>query len=133
MSSGAVVCWVALLLWLAAPPALPFNLETRLPLVKYGADGVYFGFSVAEHQTVNYITNASTVGDSWSVFFYLFLYCLLFLFCCCVRLCQLISAGIHVGRCKLSSGRECVHLCRHCEVSSLIPELVLGEQFHIAD
>jgi len=91
MSSGAVVCWVALLLWLAAPPALPFNLETRLPLVKYGADGVYFGFSVAEHQTVNYITNASTVGDSWSVFFYLFLYCLLLLFCCCVRLCQLYS------------------------------------------
>jgi hypothetical protein len=86
MSSGAaVVCWVALLLWLAAPPALPFNLETRLPLVKYGADGVYFGFSVAEHQTVNYITNASAIGDSWSVFFYLFLSflcCLLFLFCC---------------------------------------------------
>lgn len=26
-----------------------FNLENRLPLIKYGAAGSYFGYSVAEH------------------------------------------------------------------------------------
>jgi hypothetical protein len=123
MSSGAVVCWVALLLWLAAPPALPFNLETRLPLVKYGADGVYFGFSVAEHQTVNYITNASAIGDSWSVlFFYLFLcsFCLL-----CVNYSRHASTSADAN--YRAGAIAFVHLCRHCEVSSLmIPELVLS-------
>lgn len=73
------MCWVALLLWLAAPPALPFNLETRLPLVKIGTDGVYFGFSVAEHQTVDHITNASALKDSWSVYYFLLICFLCFL------------------------------------------------------
>lgn len=26
-----------------------FNLETRLPIVKYGEENSYFGYSVAEH------------------------------------------------------------------------------------
>jgi len=61
-----MVClfWTVLLLGLASP-ALPFNLETRLPLVKRGTAGVYFGFSVAEHQTVDAIRNSSTIRDSW--------------------------------------------------------------------
>lgn len=29
-----------------------FNLENRLPIVKYGDDGTYFGYSVASHITV---------------------------------------------------------------------------------
>lgn len=29
-----------------------FNLENRLPIVKYGEDGTYFGYSVASHITV---------------------------------------------------------------------------------
>ncbi|XP_065345499.1 integrin alpha-PS1 isoform X2 [Cloeon dipterum] len=55
-----------LLLLAAAPPAAPFNLETRLPLVKVGADGVYFGFSIAEHQIVEAVTNTSSVyNGTW--------------------------------------------------------------------
>lgn len=30
-----------------------FNLEARLPIVKSGAAGSYFGYSVAEHVTSN--------------------------------------------------------------------------------
>lgn len=38
-----------------------FNLEPRVPVVKRGAKGSYFGFSVAEHQeslsnTSNYVS-----------------------------------------------------------------------------
>lgn len=29
-----------------------FNLEPRLPLLKQGTKGSYFGYSVSEHQTV---------------------------------------------------------------------------------
>ncbi|XP_059476549.1 integrin alpha-PS1 isoform X2 [Neocloeon triangulifer] len=56
-----VMCTVVLL----AGQVRAFNLETRLPLVKNGADGVYFGFSVAEHQIVDSVTNNSLVTDSW--------------------------------------------------------------------
>jgi hypothetical protein len=58
--------WLVWTLVLAlAPPALPFNLETRLPLVKVGAQGVYFGFSVAEHQMVDVVSNSTSIDDSW--------------------------------------------------------------------
>lgn len=30
-----------------------FNLEARLPVIKYGAPGSYFGYSVAEHVVKN--------------------------------------------------------------------------------
>ncbi|XP_060803128.1 integrin alpha-PS1 [Amyelois transitella] len=33
--------------------ATSFNLEPRIPVIKYGASGSYFGFSVAEHVTFN--------------------------------------------------------------------------------
>lgn len=29
-----------------------FNLEPRIPVIKFGEPGSYFGFSVAEHLTV---------------------------------------------------------------------------------
>lgn len=37
-----LLCWTAL-------SANAFNLENRLPLNKFGAQGSYFGYSVAEH------------------------------------------------------------------------------------
>lgn len=30
-----------------------FNLEPRIPVIKFGESGSYFGFSVAEHVTVS--------------------------------------------------------------------------------
>jgi len=42
---------------------LSFNLETRLPVIKRGTDGSYFGYSVAEHQSVDEIKNK--VEQSW--------------------------------------------------------------------
>lgn len=33
--------------------AYSFNLEPRIPVIKLGKSGSYFGFSVAEHLTVN--------------------------------------------------------------------------------
>ncbi|CAG9102488.1 unnamed protein product [Plutella xylostella] len=32
--------------------AASFNLEPRIPVIKFGRSGSYFGFSVAEHQTI---------------------------------------------------------------------------------
>lgn len=32
--------------------ATSFNLEPRIPVIKFGRSGSYFGFSVAEHVTV---------------------------------------------------------------------------------
>ena len=29
-----------------------FNLESRIPIIKKGAKGSYFGYSVAEHQEI---------------------------------------------------------------------------------
>ncbi|XP_011558846.3 integrin alpha-PS1 [Plutella xylostella] len=40
--------------------AASFNLEPRIPVIKFGRSGSYFGFSVAEHQT---ITDSSST--SW--------------------------------------------------------------------
>lgn len=36
---------------------LGFNLEIRLPVVKKGTEGSYFGYSVAEHQSINDVNN----------------------------------------------------------------------------
>ncbi|KAI5751699.1 hypothetical protein M8J77_010094 [Diaphorina citri] len=41
---------------------LCFNLETRLPIVKYGRNGSYFGYSVAAHQSVEEV---KLVKNSW--------------------------------------------------------------------
>lgn len=40
-----------------------FNLETRIPVIKRGKPGSYFGFSVAEHQSVDDVNGAIT--DTW--------------------------------------------------------------------
>lgn len=37
-----------------------FNLETRIPVIKRGKTGSYFGFSVAEHQSVDDVTGNIT-------------------------------------------------------------------------
>jgi hypothetical protein len=43
---------------------LTFNLESRLPVIKIGdIPGSYFGYSVAQHQTVNEVTNE--IDDNW--------------------------------------------------------------------
>lgn len=36
-----------------------FNLETRLPMIKVGRNGSYFGFAVAAHQIRNEAGNIS--------------------------------------------------------------------------
>lgn len=49
---GSLLPLIALLLVTVAALSLSasaFNLENRLPLIKYGAAGSYFGYSVAEH------------------------------------------------------------------------------------
>jgi hypothetical protein len=33
--------------------AANFNLEPRIPVIKFGEPGSYFGFSVAEHLTID--------------------------------------------------------------------------------
>lgn len=35
------------------PYAHTFNLDTKIPIVKFGPKGSYFGYSVAEHVTLN--------------------------------------------------------------------------------
>ncbi|KAL0883105.1 hypothetical protein ABMA27_016566 [Loxostege sticticalis] len=54
-----VVCGGVLFLCILHSAA-NFNLEPRIPVIKFGETGSYFGFSVAEHQTVN-----STHVTSW--------------------------------------------------------------------
>lgn len=58
-----VKCVILTLLCFIIEQVLPFNLETRLPVIKEGAPGAYFGFSVAEHQTVDDVTGE--VDASW--------------------------------------------------------------------
>lgn len=41
--------------------ATSFNLEPRIPVIKFGEDGSYFGFSVAEHLTTYGVGN----NTSW--------------------------------------------------------------------
>ncbi|KAJ1523062.1 hypothetical protein ONE63_002187 [Megalurothrips usitatus] len=45
--------------------AAAFNLETRLPIVKVGNRGAYFGYSVAQHQSVDDVNNA--IENNWCV------------------------------------------------------------------
>lgn len=40
-----------------------FNLEPRIPVIKNGMAGSYFGYSVAEHQSVSVETGA--VLNNW--------------------------------------------------------------------
>ncbi|KAK0075113.1 hypothetical protein PV326_011868, partial [Microctonus aethiopoides] len=43
--------------------ALGFNLESRIPIVKHGMPGSYFGYSIAEHQELVEDPDAKTI--SW--------------------------------------------------------------------
>lgn len=40
---------VCLMMSTSWTPSVAFNLENRLPIVKRGVDGTYFGYSVASH------------------------------------------------------------------------------------
>lgn len=41
-----------------------FNLEPRIPVIKHGSAGSYFGYSVAQHRNVVETANSS-VSNSW--------------------------------------------------------------------
>lgn len=42
-----------------------FNLEPRIPVLKFGDEGSYFGFSVAEHMTIENKTRQIVDKTSW--------------------------------------------------------------------
>ena len=70
-----VMCKISIMLVLITlsaflSPVSAFNLEPRIPVVKRGTEGSYFGYSVAMHQSVDPITNADL--DSWCVLSKLF-------------------------------------------------------------
>lgn len=48
-----------------------FNLEPRIPVIKKGLNGSYFGYSVAEHQETS---DDGTISKSWYVLLIIF-YC----------------------------------------------------------
>lgn len=39
-----------------------FNIEIRNPIVKKGDPGSYFGYSVAQHKSIN---NSNSIQNSW--------------------------------------------------------------------
>lgn len=47
-----------------------FNLEPRIPVLKLGDEGSYFGFSVAEHMTIENKTRHVVDKTSWWVLDY---------------------------------------------------------------
>lgn len=53
--TGAVAASAVLVLWCCflCRGGDGFNLETRLPIIKVGNRGAYFGYSVAQHQSLN--------------------------------------------------------------------------------
>lgn len=58
-----MVSWLVALVQFNFYRVLTFNLESRLPVIKIGeVPGSYFGYSVAQHQAVNEITNKTV---SW--------------------------------------------------------------------
>lgn len=48
-----LVTWTYLLISSLVQINTGFNLEPRLPLIKYGHPDSYFGYSVAEHVIIN--------------------------------------------------------------------------------
>ena len=53
-----MVSWLVALVHLNFHRVLTFNLESRLPVIKIGnVTGSYFGYSVAQHQAVDEVTN----------------------------------------------------------------------------
>jgi hypothetical protein len=61
-----IVSWLVVLVQLNFHRVWTFNLESRLPVIKIGdVRGSYFGYSVAQHQTVDEITNKT---DNWWVY-----------------------------------------------------------------
>ena len=59
-----VQCIVNMLFFLLfASSANGFNLEPRIPVIKNGMAGSYFGYSVAQHQSVSLETGA--ILNNW--------------------------------------------------------------------
>lgn len=55
---------LAMLLMVLIPRMGAFNLEPRIPVIKNGpTPGSYFGYSVAQHQSVS--SETGTIMDSW--------------------------------------------------------------------
>ncbi|XP_046678845.1 integrin alpha-PS1 isoform X2 [Homalodisca vitripennis] len=61
MSNNAFSLFLSLVFFVTV--VFGFNLETRLPVIKRGGGNTYFGYSVAEHQSVNEIDDA--IEHSW--------------------------------------------------------------------
>lgn len=75
-------------LFLLLASANGFNLEPRIPVMKNGMAGSYFGYSVAQHQSVSAETGA--ILNNWWVHF-LSIYVSLFL---PVDWCGVITIGV---------------------------------------
>lgn len=58
-----VLIWVLLNVWAINA----FNLEARIPVIKRGLSGSYFGYSVAEHQELT--EDGTEKAKSWLVIF----------------------------------------------------------------
>ena len=57
--------WCLILISFYLAPVLNgFNLEPRIPVIKNGLPGSYFGYSVAQHQSIN---EGSGSTLNWSV------------------------------------------------------------------
>ena len=59
---------VLLLLLLLLEVTVGFNLEPRIPVVKNGRSGSYFGYSVAQHQSTFSLSGTDTFSN-WFVSF----------------------------------------------------------------
>ena len=53
----------ALVVVLSSSVVIGFNLEPRIPVIKNGMAGSYFGYSVAQHQSVSLETGA--ILNNW--------------------------------------------------------------------
>jgi hypothetical protein len=63
---------VVLLLLLLLEVTVGFNLEPRIPVVKNGRSGSYFGYSVAQHQSTFSLSGTDTLSNWLVCYFVLF-------------------------------------------------------------
>lgn len=63
MATISFSCLVLAIVLYQVDLSVSFNLESRLPVIKRGRDGTYFGYSVAEHQSIAEVTKE--VQNNW--------------------------------------------------------------------
>lgn len=86
-----LLLWFSLLAsWTIHHLADGFNLEPRLPVIKHGLSGSYFGYSVAQHQSINEAGSAF----NWSVIFHFLVFIIY----------DVIRNGRRVGKTKRDVG-----------------------------